>query len=322
MRRSHPLDLAAPIALAVITFGALAALTPSRAGARPHPTAPTRPRWQAAPSTWTAPSPRAVAPRTALAPRPAPARPAIETPGAQGVLTDHSPSDRDLPTQDFEDLLGLSGDYDISGASYGSVSYRGRWSRGRYRTVRRAPADRAPGAWSWVGASSRGEPASLCALLPSLCGAGGGAARRPSAASPALVETPAGITLSNADLAIDIARVGACAVRVRRADTGAETLLTFDLPDELVPCEARAVPDVLRDDGVAVRLDAQTPRWSQSVTVSLGDDGPAVSFARATREGAVTTHYLVNASAHPTTFTVDGVDVSAAPGETVTLAGS
>jgi hypothetical protein len=133
-----------------------------------------------------------------------------------------------------------------------------------------------------VGAASQGAPTSLCALLPSLCGAGGGSSRRPAPDSPSLVETPAGITLSNADVAIDIARVGACAVRVRRADTGAETLLTFDLPDELVPCEARAVPDVLRDDGVAVRIDAQTPRWSQSVTVSLGDDGPALSYARAT----------------------------------------
>lgn len=322
MRRSHPLDLAAPIALAVITFGALAALTPSRAGARPHPTAPAHPRWQTAPSTWTPPPPRAVAPRTALAPRRAPGRNAIEAPGAQGVLTDLSAPGRDLTTQGFEDLLGLSGDIDVVGGSYGSFSYRGGWSRGRYRTVRRARANASPNTWTWVGATSGGEPTSLCTLLPSLCGGGGGAARRPSASSPALVETPAGITLSNADLSIDIARVGACAVRVRRADTGAETLLTFDLPDELVPCEARAVPDVLRDDGVAVRIDAQTPRWSQSVTVSLGDDGPALSFARATREGAVTTHQLANASAHPATFTVDGVDLSAAPGETLTVTGS
>ena len=180
----------------------------------------------------------------------------------------------------------------------------------------------APAAFPWVGASSQGEPASLCALLPSLCGAGAGSSRRPAARSPALVETPAGITLRNDELSIDIARVGACAVRVRRADTGAETLLTFDLPDELVPCEARAVPDVLRDDGVAVRIDAQTPRWSQSVTVSLGDDGPALSYARATRDGAVTTHRLVNASAHAATFTLDGVDLHAAPGESLTVTGS
>ncbi len=296
MRRSHPLDLAAPVALAVITFGALAALVPSRAGARPHAPSP-RAGWQAAPSTWTAPPHRPLAPRTASAVRAAPRHTSAEPLETQGISSPQTaPGDEDF-TLGLADCSDITFDFD--GESYGSASYHRHWSRGRHRTVRRARDNSSPGAFPWVGASSQGAPASLCTLLPSLCGGGGGAPRRPAATSPSLVETPAGITLSNADVAIDIARVGACAVRVRRADTGAETLLTFDLPDELVPCEARAVPDVLRDDGVAVRIDAQTPRWSQSVTVSLGDDGPALSFARATRDGAVTTHRLVNASAHP-----------------------
>lgn len=319
MRRSHPLDLAAPVALAVITFGALAALVPSRAGARPHAPSP-RAGWQTGPSTWTAPPHRPLAPRAAPVARTPSRRAAAETLEVQGISSSESAPDGDsLP----EDLAGCSDiTFDFDGESYGSASYHRHWSRGRHRIVRRARDNSSAGAFPWVGASSQGEPASLCALLPSLCGAGGGSSRRPAPASPSLVETPAGITLSNAEVAINIARVGACAVRVRRADTGAETLLTFDLPDELVPCEARAVPDVLRDDGVAVRIDAQTPRWSQSVTVSLGDDGPALSFARATRDGAVTTHRLVNASAHPATFTLDGVDLHAAPGESLTVTGS
>jgi hypothetical protein len=218
------------------------------------------------------------------------------------------------------DFSGLTYDFDDH-ITYGHRAYSSRGRSPRFRTVRRDRSD-VPGTFPWVGASSQGAPTSLCALLPSLCGSGGGVPRRRGTSSPSLIETATGITLSNADLAINIARVGACAVRVRHADTGAESLLTFDLPDELVPCEARAVPDVLRDDGVAVRLDAQTPRWSQSVTVSLGDDGPALSYAHATRDGAVTTHRLVNASAHPVTFTVDGVDLHAAPGERLTVTGS
>jgi hypothetical protein len=319
MRRSHPLDLAAPVALAVITFGALAALVPSRAGARPHAPSP-RAGWQTAPSAWTAPPRRAPAPRTPPRARVSSRRTETETLAPHGISSDHStlaPLSIHPDLEDFSDIT-----YNFGDEIYASVSYRRPWSRGRYRTIRRARDNSAPGAFPWVGASSQGEPTSLCALLPSLCGGGGGSSRRPAATPPSLVETPSGITLRNDDLAIDIARVGACAVRVRRADTGAETLLTFDLPDELVPCEARVVPDVLRDDGVAVRLDAQTPRWSQSVTVSLGDDGPALSYAHATRDGAVTTHRLVNASAHPVTFTVDGVDLHAAPGERLTVTGS
>lgn len=319
MRRAHLLDLAAPIALAAITFGALAALVPARAGARPHaPSA--RAGWQTTPSTWTAPPHRPLAPRATPGARVSPRREAAEALAPQGISSSRGAPDPGSASYDLEDFAGLHFDFDD--ASYGSVSYGRHWSRGRYRTLRRARDPGAPGAFPWVGASSQGEPASLCALLPSLCGAGGGSSRRPAPASPSLVETPAGITLRNDELSIDIARVGACAVRVRRADTGAETLLTFDLPDEIVPCEARAVPDVLRDDGVAVRIDAQTPRWSQSVTVSLGDDGPALSYARATRDGAVTTHRLVNASAHPATFTLDGVDLRAAPGESLTVTGS
>jgi hypothetical protein len=320
MRRAHPLDLAAPIALAVITFGALAALTPSRSLTRPHAPSP-RAGWQTTPSTWTAPTQRPPAPRAPRAPRTALRRTTTEAPEPQAISSSHSLPDDDSLTQDLWSCSDMT--IDFGDDSYGSVSHHRYPGRARYRTLRHARGGDAAGAFPWVGASSQGAPTSLCTLLPSLCGSGGGGApRRRGTSSPSLVETSAGITLSNADLAIDIARVGACAVRVRRADTGAETLLTFDVPDELVPCEARAVPDVLRDDGVSVRLDAQTPRWSQSITVSLGDDGPAISVARATREGAVTTHRLVNASAHPVTFTVDGLDLAAAPGERLTVTGS
>lgn len=321
MRRAHALDLAAPIALAAITFGALAALTPARAGARAH-TPPTPAAWPTPPSTWTAPAHRPLAPPSPLTRRAAPRRTDSETLEPQGFVSPGGASEEIVPPEELEDFSGLSYDFGLDDhVTYGRRSYASRGRSPRFRSVRRDRSD-TPGAFPWVGASSQGAPASLCTLLPSLCGGGGRAARRPATTSPSLVETDTGITLRNDDLAINIARVGACAVRVRRADTGAETLLTFDLPDELVPCEARAVPDVLRDDGVAVRLDAQTPRWSQSVTVSLGDDGPALSVARATREGAVTTHRLVNASAHPVTFTVDGLDLAAAPGERLTVTGS
>ncbi|MFO0630823.1 MAG: hypothetical protein U0325_35070 [Polyangiales bacterium] len=323
MRRAHPLDLAAPLALAAITLGVLVALTPARAARLPHPATP-HAALRAGPSTWTPPPPHP-APRAARAPRvarPARGSASLESPGAQAHSSSSQAPDDGPLTQDLDDSVGLSLAFD--GEDYVTYGHRGgRWypsGRARSRTVRRGRSE--GGSFPWVGATAQGEPASLCTLLPSLCGGGPRPARRPAAAAPTLSETPTRITLSNAEVFIDIARVSACAVRVRRADTGAETLLTFALPDELVPCEARVVPDVLRDDGVAVRLDAQTPRWSQSVTVSLGDDGPAVSVARATREGAVTTHRLVNASAHAVTFTLDDLDLAAAPGETLTVTGS
>jgi hypothetical protein len=140
-------------------------------------------------------------------------------------------------------------------------------------------------------------------------------AARPWAA-PSLREEPARLTLSNEHVEIDIARVGRCAVRVRRAEDHADTLLTFDLPDELVPCEARVVPDLLHADGVALRIEATAPRWTQTMTVALaaGDDAPTVTIARATRDGDDVAHALVNAGDEPVTFTVAGRDVTVAPG--------
>jgi len=171
-----------------------------------------------------------------------------------------------------------------------------------------------------MGAGGGEGVRSACEVVPALCGELRMPSRR-GAPSPEVDESPAGVTLRNAYLAVSVESLARCAVRVRRVEDEADTLLTFDVPDERAPCEVRVVPDVFHDDGVAVQIEARAPEWTQTVTVSLGADeeAPGVTIARATREGAAVSHALVNASPEPVTFTVAGRDVAVEPGEVTRL---
>lgn len=322
MRDPLRLDLTATAALAAATFAALCYLAPSYARARRL--GPVEAAAPAESVTWS-PGARRAPLRVMQAQRLA-ARP-NEEPASDSACTGRD---------DRDDRSGLEGVHTVSGSGPRSrvfsfddhyiYGHRGYHRYGRYRRYRRYPRragmSQQP-VMSWVGGSQAGRGASVCELLPALCGSGGAArATATSAESPEVMESPERITLSNEHMAIDVARVGRCSVRVHRAEERAETLLTFDVPDELVPCQARVVPDVFHDDGVALRVDAAGAGWSQSVTLSLGADDrePSVTVSRATREGDATAHALVNASPNPVTFTLDGDDFTAEPGEVLTLA--
>lgn len=318
MRDPTRLDLAAIIALAASSFGALCYLAPTYARAtrlaRIVPPAP------AVTPTWT-PGPRRRRVVTAVpgSPRTPPSPQAL----GESVMGEANPERLD---EAFTGLLSSDGPIDRVyefGDEFFHHGYRHHgYSRygGRYRRRSVRAAERP--VMSWIDASQSGRGVSLCELLPSLCGSG---SARPRGATPAdspnLLESPERITLSNEHLAIDIARVGRCTVRVQRAEERAETLLTFDLPDQLVPCEARVVPDVFHEDGVAVRVDASAPGWEQSITVALSadDDAPSLALSRVSHTASGTLHSLLNASPQAMTFTLDGNDFSAAPGEALTL---
>lgn len=320
MRDPLRLDLTATAALAAATFAALCYLAPSYARARRL--GPVEAAAQAEPVTWSPGATRA-RPRVMAAQRTV-ARPRV------ALDTDSDCTGLDA----HDDGAGLEGLDAISGSGprsrifafndhsiYGRRRYYPRYRRYR-RYARRAGTAQQP-VMSWVGASQTGRDGSLCELLPGLCGSGGAPRGSTGATeSPEAIESPERITLSNEHMSIDMDRVGRCSVRVHRAEERAETLLTFDVPDELVPCHARVVPDVFHDDGVALRVDATGPGWSQSVTLSLGadDHAPSVTVSRATLEGDATAHALVNASPNPVTFTLDGDDFTAEPGEVLTLA--
>lgn len=317
MRPAHRSDLAVLFVLAGLTTAVFAYLTPSPARARALPPTVSTPAIQE-PSVWTPGSRRR------------PARPAVTSTPTRSVrrASGETPSER--PSTSTSPLEHSRGSSHFRGGTifmpddgiyYGHRWYpRRNWYRRSYRRAPRSATQRP--VLSWVDASQGNQRVSLCELIPGLCGAPAPrTATALAAPSPELVEAPTSFTLRNDHVAIDIDRVGRCAVRVRRAEDHADTLLTFDTPDELVPCEARVIPDVLHDDGVSVELIARAPAWTQSMVVSLaaGATAPGVSIARAREEGAVTTHDLTNASSSPIGFVVDGEDLVASPGESITV---
>lgn len=324
MRHALRRDLYPTASLAALTLGLMVHLASGGAHAVRRP-ARTRRALPPAGVAWTAP-PFHLAPVARETPPRGAAVRARETEPAEAPAAPETSAPESASEDLSGDCCGISGEYEGwwgDETAYGHGGYR-HWAWRRY-TGRRGVWRPRP-AYGWMGASpgagvsyEEGEGArSVCEVVPALCGELRRPTRRAAAApSPALDETAARITLSNEHMEINVARVAGCVVRVRRAAERADTLLTFDLPDELVPCEVSVTPDVFHDDGVAVRIDARTPRWTQSMTVALGagDDTPTVAITRATREGATVSHALVNASAQPLTFTVDGRDVSVEPGE-------
>lgn len=317
MRHALLRELSPIASPAALTLGLMLYLAPGGARALRPPTA-RAPSPAPASVAWTAPAPRPVTARRVSAPRVAVARPAPEpeaTEARPGTADTHAQGE--LIEGEGIEVFGISGGAWDDGYDGYFNGHRGRWYR---RRVTRRGVWRPRPASSWVSASpGEGEGVrSACEVIPALCGE----LRRPgrrgaSAPTPGLTETTSRITLSNEHMTINVDRLARCVVRVRRAEERADTLLTFDVPDALIPCEARVVPDVFHEDGVAVQLSATTPRWTQTITVALGagEDSPEVTVSRATLDGAAVAREVVNASAQPVTFTAEGRDIAVEPGE-------